>query len=112
MRLRRGDIVLADFAPARPAEADYVRPAIVVTNDVANARAPAIVVVPLTSNVNRLYPFQVFLSARQTGLDRDCKVQIELMRHISVTRVQRVLAHLPPDELQEIDERLREHLSL
>lgn len=112
MLVRRGEIVLADFAPARRAEADFTRPAIVVTNNVANSRAPVVVVVPLTSNVSRVYPFQVLLPAQQTGLDRDSKAQVELIRHISVGRILRVLGRMPESLMDELDDRVREHLSL
>ncbi|WP_105317281.1 type II toxin-antitoxin system PemK/MazF family toxin [Thermus tenuipuniceus] len=37
MGLRRGDILLVDFDPGSPGEVAKVRPAILVTNDVANA---------------------------------------------------------------------------
>jgi mRNA interferase MazF len=112
VQLRRGHIVLADFSPARPGEADFVRPAIVVTNDVANARAPVAVVVPLSSNLERVYPFQVLLVSEQTGLDRDSKAQIELLRHISKERVTRILGVIPDLLMREVDQRLREHLAL
>jgi mRNA interferase MazF len=110
--LRRGDIALVDFRPGRAGEAGYTRPAVIVTNDQANAVAPVIVVVPLTSNVDRIYPFQVFLPADHTGLDRDSKAQVELIRHVSMERVTRVVGRLRDDLLAELDSRLREHLAL
>ncbi|WP_253665477.1 type II toxin-antitoxin system PemK/MazF family toxin [Thermus scotoductus] len=67
MELRRGDILLVDFDPGSPGEAAKVRPAILVTNDVANAYSPVLVVVPLTSNISRIYPFELFLPADRTG---------------------------------------------
>jgi mRNA interferase MazF len=112
--LRRGDIALVDFRPGRSGEVDldYMRPAVIVTNDQANAVAPVIVVVPLTSNVDRVYPFQVFLPSDCTGLDRDSKAQVELIRHVSVERVVRVLGRVREELLNELDGRLREHFVL
>ncbi len=104
--------MLVDFAPARPAEADYVRPAVVVTNDQANAFAPVVMVVPLTSNVTKIYPMQLFLPAARSGLDRDSKAQVELLRHVTLERVQKTLGHLPDDLMAQLDIRLREHLAL
>ena len=112
MLLRRGDIVLADFTPARAGEANYIRPAIVVTNNEANALAPVVVVIPLTSNVAKIYPMQLFLPSEKTGLDRDSKAQVELIRHISLERVQKVLSYLPDEFMLRLDERIREHLAL
>jgi mRNA interferase MazF len=108
----RGDIVLADFTPAKAGEANYIRPAVIITNNQANALAPVIVVVPLTSNVERIYPMQLFIASERSGLDRDSKAQVELLRHISVERVRKVLSHLPDDLMRELDQRIREHLAL
>lgn len=105
-------MVLVDFAPARPAEADYVRPAVVVTNNQANAFAPVVMVVPLTSNVTRIYPVQLFLPAQRSGLDRDSKAQVELLRHVTLERIQKTLSQLPDDLMVQLDARLREHLAL
>ncbi len=112
MLLRRGDIALTDFTPARSAEANYVRPAIVVSNNNVNTFAPAVMVVPLTSNLDKLYASQVFLPAERTGLDRDSKAQVELLRHVNLGRVSKTLGAVPPEFMQAIDQRLREHLAL
>ncbi|MEZ5201098.1 MAG: type II toxin-antitoxin system PemK/MazF family toxin [Micropruina glycogenica] len=62
----RGEIRLTDLDPARAAEADKRRPAIIVSNDRANATAArlgrgVVTVVPITSNISRVFPFQVLL---------------------------------------------------
>ena len=55
----RGEVVLVGFNPARPDEAAMRRPAVVVSNDRFNAYAPVVVMVPLTSKVERIYPTKV-----------------------------------------------------
>ena len=64
----RGEIRLVDLEPAVGAEANKRRPVVIVSNDGANAAAASlgrgvITVVPVTSNVDRVYPFQVKLTA-------------------------------------------------
>ena len=110
--LRRGDIVLVDFAPARAAEVNFTRPAVIVTNNEANAHAPVILVVPLTSNLERVYPSELVVPLKRTGLDRDSKVQVQLMRHVSVERVLKLLGYLPEDLMLELDLKFLEHLAL
>ena len=90
--MRRGDIHSVDLDPARGSEANKRRPAVIVSNDAANATAGrlgrgVITVVPVTSNVERVYPFQVLLPSADTGLDRDWKAQAEQVRSIAVERV-------------------------
>lgn len=115
--MRRGEIRLVRLDPARRYEADKTRPAIVVSNDAANATAArlgrgVVTVVPLTSTVDRVYPFQVLLPARVTGLDRDSKAQAEQVRSVSVGRVGNRLGVVPPKLLDRVDRALRLHLAL
>lgn len=108
----RGDILLVDFSPAQAGEANFVRPAIVVTNDMANEYSPVLIVVPITSNLDRLYPFELALPAEHTGLDRDSKAQVQLIRHVGKARVRKTISHLPADLMIELENRLRVHLGL
>jgi mRNA interferase MazF len=48
MVLRRGQIIDVDLEPTKGSETGKVRPCIIVTNDVYNARVPVIQVVPIT----------------------------------------------------------------
>lgn len=115
--MRRGDIHAVDLDPARGSEADERRPAIIVSNDAANATARrlgrgVITVVPVTSNVERVYPFQVLLPAVDTGLDRDSKAQAEQIRSIAVECVGNRIGVVPHSLMLELDEALRMHLAL
>ena len=115
--MRRGDIVAVDLEPARGAEANKRRPAVIVSNDQANATATrldrgVITVVPVTSNTDRLYPFQVLLTATETGLERDSKAQAEQVRSIAVERVHGRVGVVPQARMDEIDDAVRLHLGL
>ena len=115
--MRRGEIYLVDFDPTRGSEANKRRPAVIVSNDVANSTATTlgsgvVTVVPVTSNVERVYPFQVFLPAASTGLGRDSKAQAEQLRSVSVDRVIKQRGALPPDLVRELDRAIRLHLAL
>jgi mRNA interferase MazF len=113
----RGEIVTISLDPVRGSEASKTRPAVVVSNDAANATATrlgrgVITVVPVTSNTARIYPFQVLLPARQTGLRQDSKAQAEQVRSVAVERVGDTVGHLPAALITELDQALRLHLSL
>lgn len=113
----RGEIRLVDLDPARSGEADKRRPAVLVSNDGANTTAArlghgVVTVVPVTTNVDRVYPFQVLLEADDTGLGRDSKVQAEQVRSISVERVSDKVGTVPPAMMLAIDDALRLHLAL
>ena len=113
----RGEIRLVDLDPARTGEADKLRPAVIVSNDGANTTAAAlgrgvVTVVPITSNVTRVYPFQVLLPTADSGLDVDSKAQAEQVRSLSVARVANRIGGIPPALMLEVDDALRLHLAL
>ncbi len=115
--MRRCEIRLVDLDPVRGSESNKLRPAVVVSNDAANASASrlgrgVVTVVPVTSNVERIYPFQVLLEAAATGLDRDSKAQAEQIRSVAVERVGRQLGQVPAPIMARLDEALHLHLAL
>lgn len=113
----RGEIWQVDLDPARGNEANKQRPAVVVSNDRANATATrlgrgVVSVVPVTSNVARIYPFQVFLSAATSGLAVDSKAQAEQIRSVATERLRHRVGRVTPAELADLDQALRLHLEL
>ena len=112
MLLRRGDIVLVDFDPAQADEAARTRPAVVVSNNLANVHAHVVTVIPLTTNLERVYPHEIVLPVNRTDLDADSKTQVHLIRHVSKNRLKKTVGYVPEDLLQKLDGLLREHLSL
>ena len=115
--MQRGEIRFVDLDPARGPEANKRRPAVIVSNDGANATAARIgrgilTVVPVTSNISRLYPFQVLLPAAVTGLERDSKAQAEQIRSVSIDRLGARIGELDATLLADLDEALRLHLAL
>lgn len=115
--MRRGDIVWVDLDPARRAEANKRRPAVVVSNDGANRVAEqlgrgVITVVPITTNTTRVFPFQVLLPSGRCGLAQDSKAQAEQIRAVSIDRVGSVAGRVPPDLVEDLDRAIRLHLAL
>jgi mRNA interferase MazF len=113
----RGEIRLVDLDPVRGSEANKRRPAVIVSNDRANSVATrlgrgVITVVPVTSNIDRVFPFQALLPAGATGLPQDSKAQAEQVRSIAVERLGALLGHAPADVMVRLDDALRLHLQL
>lgn len=113
----RGEIRIVNLDPARGSEANKRRPAVIVSNDGANATAARlnrgiVTVVPLTSKVSRIYPFQVMLPASACGLPRDSKAQAEQVRSIAIERVGPCVGQVPPLLMSELEDALRLHLGL
>lgn len=113
----RGEIRLVDLDPARGNEANKRRPAVIVSNDRANSIATqlgrgVVTVVPVTSNTDRIFPFQTLLPASATGLPRDSKAQAEQVRSIAVERLGAILGRAPAEVMVRLDDAVRLHLQL
>jgi len=115
--MRRGEVRLVDLDPVRGSEADKRRPAVIVSNDGANVAAErlgrgVLTVVPVTSNTDRVYPFQVLLASERTGLSQDSKAQAEQVRAVALERIGEKVGAVPPELMVAVDEALRLHLAL
>ena len=115
--MRRREIRLVNLDPVIGSEAARTRPAVVVSNDGANTTAArlgrgVVTVVPITSNTDRIYPFQVLLPANETGLDVDSKAQAEQVRAVAVERLGEVVGSLGFELAEQLAEALRTHLDL
>jgi mRNA interferase MazF len=115
--MRRGEVWQVDLDPAMGSEANKLRPAVIVSNDRANATAARlgrgiVTVVPVTSNTTRIYPFQVLLSTATSGLAVESKAQGEQVRSVSTERLSQRLGHVSGVELARLGDALRLHLDL
>jgi mRNA interferase MazF len=113
----RGEVRLVDLDPVRGSERRVRRPAVIVSNDAANSMAArlgrgVITVVPVTSSVDRVHPFQVLLAADATGMQRDSKAQAEQVRSVDVERIGPVVGRLRRPLAHALDAALRVHLAL
>ena len=101
----------------RGSEANKRRPAVIVSNDRANVIAAqlgrgVVTVAPVTSNIDRIFPFQALRPAGTTELPQDSKAQAEQIRAISVERLGAILGRAPTDVMVKLDDALRLHLQL
>jgi mRNA interferase MazF len=115
--VKRGEIWLADLDPVVGSEVGKSRPVVVVStdalNDVVTGRGGGVVtVVPLTSNVTRIFPFQVFLPSGSAGLRRDSKAMAEQVRCLALQRARRRIGRLDGVQLGRLDAALKLHLAL
>ena len=115
--MNRGDVYLVNLDPIVGAEANKTRPAVIVSNNSTNRSAAerahgVVTVVPVTSNVERIYSFQVLLPAGTGGLRAASKAQAEQVRSLDVRRLTRLLGHVESTTIKKLDAALRLHLAL
>jgi mRNA interferase MazF len=111
--MKRGEIFYANLSPTVGTQINKRRPVLIVSNDANNRAANTVTVLPITSNVNRLYPFEVALSPKDSGLSKQSKAQAQQIRTISKERIRgEALGRLGPVLMQKADDAMRLHLDL
>ena len=111
--MKRGEILYAELSPTAGAEINKRRPVLIVSNDANNRAASTVTVLPITSNLTRVYPFEVALSRADSGLPKDSKAQAQQIRTIAKERITgAALGRLAANKLREVDAAIRLHLAL
>jgi len=85
--VQRGDIFWANLDPTIGVEIKKVRPVIVVSNNAINQRSQLVIIVPLTTNVERLSPSHVLIPRGEGGLNQDSKALTEQIRAMDKQRL-------------------------
>jgi mRNA interferase MazF len=110
--IRRGDVFLVNFDPTVGAEAKKTRPAAVVSNDINNAHSPIISISPITSNVTKVYSFEVEIPSKTGGLRVRSKVMVNQTRAIDKVRLVKKMGHLTSAIMVQVDRALKLHYGL
>lgn len=111
--MKRGDIFYANLSPTIGSEVAKTRPVLIVSNDINNRVASTVTVLPITSKVTKVYPFEVFISKDDSGLSQDSKIQAQQVRTISKERLQGdVVGSLSEEIMNLVNLALNLHLGL
>ena len=106
MELSRGDIVLVNFNPAKGGEMGKLRPAIVLSDIDDNEILSTIIVIPLSTVIEKdALPYRFLIKARDK-LEKDSDACIYEIRALSKIRVKDKLSILTSDELKVIQNAL------
>jgi mRNA interferase MazF len=111
--MKRGDIYFAVLDPTLGSETQKIRPVVIVSNNAANKSSSLVTVVPLSSQIARVYPFEVLLKAVDSGLDKDSKAMAQQVRTLDKQRLSnRRSASASSDQMIALDAALKLHLAL
>lgn len=106
MGLSRGDIHLVNFNPAKGGEMGKLRPAIVLSDNADNEILETVIVIPLSTIVEKdALPYRYMISKRDS-LSKDSDACINEIRALSKQRVKDKLSTLSEDELFTIQDSL------
>ena len=105
----RGEIRWAELNPVRGSEQAGLRPVLILSHDVFNARSGTVIAVALTSQPQRA-GFPLTLELPSPRLPKRSWVKISQIRTLAVERIGRRIARASPEELAQVLEGLNEIL--
>ncbi len=106
--MKRGEVWWVEFDPSIGSEIAKTRPAVIVSNDSANRHLARVIVIPMTSNVSRIYPGETVVSIG----GRQSKVVADQIMTADKTRLKSQLGTLSKAEMMAVDDVIRVQLAL
>ena len=106
--MQRGEIWWVDFEPALGGEITKTRPALIVSNDIANSNLNRVQVIPLTSNTGRLYPSEALVSVA----GKSSKAMADQLTTAAKERLKSKLGSISHGEMQEVEKVIRIQLGM
>ena len=106
-RILRGDIFWADLDPKRGHEQASQRPVIVISHNVFNDRSGTVIALAITSQLPTA-GFPLTLELTGVRLPKRSWVKISQIRTLSVERLGKRIARVPPELLDQLIEGLNE----
>lgn len=106
--MKRGEVWWVEFDPSIGSEIRKTRPAVIVSNDIANAHLARVVVVPLTSSVSKLYPGEALI----TLAGKKSKAMADQIMASDKSRLKSRLGAVTAAEMEALDSAMMLHLGL
>jgi mRNA interferase MazF len=108
LKPKRNEVWWINFEPSIGSEIKKTRPAVVVSNDISNKYLDRFQVVPLTSNITKIYPGESVIEIE----GKSGKAVTNQMATVSVARFGKKICTLTSIEQINLDEAIKTQLDL
>ena len=108
LQYNRGDVYWVKLDPAVGSETKKTRPGVIVSNNLQNNNGNHVVIIPATTAMKKLYPFEVVINIAGTP----SKFMADQIRAVDYQRLSKKIGELSAEELNDVDRALKLVLAL
>ena len=109
---KRGEIWQVSLEPVEGHEIGKIRPALVISNDKNNEYSPTVTLIPITASIEKIYPFEVFISGEDSGLPLNSKIKCNQIRTVDKLRLLKLVGGISTEIIKKVEEALLIHIGI
>jgi mRNA interferase MazF len=106
--MKRGEVWWVNFDPSVGGEIQKKRPAVIISNNAANKYLNRVQVIPLTSNVDRVYPSEALVTFKS----KQGKAMADQLTTVSKLRLTNCTGQLTDAEMRQVEQAIKVQLGL